>query len=354
MYLQETKKELSVREEIEKRERLHLSPYACLSAETRGRNKLIEPCPIRSEFQRDRDRIVYSKAFRRLKHKTQVFLSPIGDHCRTRLTHTLEVSEIARTLARALSLNEDLVEAISLGHDLGHTPFGHAGETVLNQLFPGGFSHNYQSLRVVETLENNGMGLNLTFEVRDGILKHSKGYGEVIPNNSHDLPVTAEGCLVRYADIIAYLSHDLDDAIRSSVIRESDVPAICQDVLGRKHSRRTEVMIQGVLSGTRPGGKGLIFGVEDKVGKVMQELRQFLYYNVYRSSRVHSEFVKASKILRELYLYLLENPEVFKQEIGSFAESISLERRVCDFIASMTDRYAQNMYQRFFWPESLA
>lgn len=344
----------SIREETEQRERLHLSSYACLSSESRGRNKIIESCPIRSDFQRDRDRIVYSKAFRRLKHKTQVFLSPTGDHCRTRLTHTLEVSEIARTLARALSLNEDLVEAIAMGHDLGHTPFGHAGETVLNQLFSGGFSHYRQSLRVVETLENNGMGLNLTFEVRDGILKHSKGYGEVIPANDHDLPVTAEGCLVRYADIIAYLSHDLDDAIRSAVVREEDIPAICREVLGKDHSRRTLVMIQGVLSGSRPGDNGLMFGVEDKVGEAMQDLRRFLYYNVYRSPRVHNEFVKASKILRELYLYLLENPEVLKQEIGSFAESVSLERRVCDFLASMTDRYAQNMYQRLFWPESLA
>ncbi len=344
----------SVREVTEERERLHLSPYACLSSESRGRNREVDPCSIRTAFQRDRDRIVYSKAFRRLKHKTQVFLSPTGDHCRTRLTHTLEVSEIARTLARALSLNEDLVEAIALAHDLGHTPFGHAGETVLDQLFSGGFSHYKQSLRVVETLENNGSGLNLTFEVRDGIMKHSKGYGEVIPSNTHDLPITAEGCLVRYADIIAYLSHDLDDAIRSSVVREEDIPAICQDVLGSDHSRRNVVMIQGVLAGTRTGEEGLVFGVEDEVGRAMQELRQFLYHNVYRSPRVHNEFVKASKILRELYLHLLDNPDVLKQEIGSFAESVSHERRVCDFIASMTDRYAQNMHQRFFWPISLA
>jgi dGTPase len=345
---------MSIREEIEKRELATLSPYACLSCETKGREQPIETCSIRSEFQRDRDRIVYSKAFRRLKHKTQVFLSPTGDHCRTRLTHTLEVSEIARTIARALSLNEDLVEAIALGHDLGHTPFGHAGESVLNELVPGGFSHYTQSLRVVDVLENGGKGLNLTFEVRDGIANHSKGYGEVIPNGGRGLPATAEGCVVRYADIIAYLSHDLDDAIRSSVIRKEDIPSKCHDVLGKDHSRHIVTMIQGVLRVTKPKNDALVFGVDPVIGKAMQELREFLYHNVYRSSQVHNEFVKASKMLRELYLHLLGDKEVMEREIGSFAPSSSPERRVCDFIASMTDRYAQNMYQRFFWPHSLA
>ncbi len=344
----------SIRQEIEERERSYLSSYACLSAESLGRTRPFERCPIRSAFQCDRDSIVYSKAFRRLKHKTQVFLAPTGDHCRTRLTHTLEVSEIARTLARALSLNEDLVEAIALGHDLGHTPFGHAGESVLNELVPGGFSHYRQSLRVVDVLENGGMGLNLTYEVRDGIVKHSKGYGEVLPDNKRDIPVTAEGCVVRYADIIAYLSHDLDDAIRSLVIRSEDIPAQCQKMLGKEHSRRIVTMIQGVLSATEPRNGKLVFGLEKKVGEAMQLLRRFLYENVYRSHQVHSEFVKASKILRELYLYLLDNRDFLEQEIGSFAESVSLERRVCDFIASMTDRYAQNMYQRIFWPKALA
>lgn len=314
----------------------------------------IERCPIRSAFQCDRDSIVYSKAFRRLKHKTQVFLSPTGDHCRTRLTHTLEVSEIARTIARALSLNEDLVEAIALGHDLGHTPFGHAGESVLNELMPGGFSHNRQSLRVVDVLENAGSGLNLTYEVRDGIFKHSKGYGEVLPDNQRDLPVTAEGCIVRYADIIAYLSHDLDDAIRSNVISEEDIPSSCQEVLGKEHSRRIVTMIQGVLSQTVPRQGKLVFGVDTGVGEAMQLLRRFLYENVYRSPQVHNEFVKASKLLGDLFRYLLANRDFLEKEIGSFAESTSPERRVCDFIASMTDRYAQNIYQRIFWPKSLA
>jgi dGTPase len=345
---------MSIRQEIEDRERIHLSPFASLSAKSKGRAVPIDRCPIRSAFQCDRDNIVYSKAFRRLKHKTQVFLSPSGDHCRTRLTHTLEVSEIARTIARALSLNEDLVESIALGHDLGHTPFGHAGESVLNKLVPGGFSHYRQSLRVVDVLENNGVGLNLTYEVRDGIVKHSKGYGQVLPDNDRDLPVTAEGCVVRYADIIAYLSHDLDDAICSAVISEKDIPLFCQDVLGREHTKRIVSMIQGVLSETIPDGDRLRFGVELDVGEAMQELRQFLYDNVYRSDQVHNEFVKASKILHDLYGYLLENRQFLEKEMGSFAESSSPERRVCDFIASMTDRYAQNMYQRIFWPKALA
>lgn len=345
---------MSIREEIEERERVHLCSFAMLSAETKGRAVREGSCPIRSEFQRDRDRIVYSKAFRRLKHKTQVFLAPSGDHCRTRLTHTLEVSEIGRTIARALCLNEDLVEAIALGHDLGHTPFGHAGESVLNELTPGGFSHYRQSLRVVDVLENGGMGLNLTYEVRDGIVKHSKGYGEVIPVQCRDMPQTAEGTIVRYADIIAYLNHDLDDAIRSSVVREDDIPRECMEVLGGRHSQRIHAMIQGVLSATSVKDKRLLFGVDERIGTAMQLLRNFLYHNVYRSPQVHDEFVKASKLLRDLYRYFQGNQDFLEREMGTFAESMSLERRVCDFIASMTDRYAQNMYQRIFWPRSIA
>jgi len=342
-----------IREQIEELERRILSPYACLSAETKGRVRHEEESSLRSAFQRDRERIVYSKAFRRLKHKTQVFLSPTGDHTRTRLTHTLEVSEIARTIARALRLNEDLVEAVSLGHDIGHTPFGHAGETVLNELAPGGFTHYRQSLRVVDVLEQGGRGLNLTYEVRDGIAKHSKGYGEVIPPDSKDLPATAEGCVVRYADIIAYLSHDLDDAIRSGVIHKEDVPYECVNVLGDTHSSRNLTMIRGVLSGTAPGDGHLVFGMDPAVGDAMQILREFLYHNVYRSSLVHNEFVKASKMLRELFRYCMAHKEFVDDEMKSFACSSSPERRVCDFIASMTDRYAQNMYQRIFMPSSL-
>ena len=344
---------MSIREEIEERESAFLSPYACLSSKTKGRARPEEECTIRSAFQRDRNRIVYSKAYRRLKHKTQVFLSPSGDHYRTRLTHTLEVSEIARTLARGLRLNEDLVEAIALAHDLGHTPFGHAGETVLNDLVPGGFSHYRQSLRVVDVLENDGSGLNLTYEVRDGIVKHSKGYGELLPKSEKDMPETAEGCVVRYADIIAYLSHDLDDAIRSRVIEEKEIPGECQQVLGKTHSKRVLTMVQGVLSGTQPENGKLGFGVNPEIGTAMQDLRSFLFHKVYRSSHVHDEFVKATKILKELFIYCMENQDFLKEVMGEFALSASPERRVGDFIASMTDRYAQNMYQRIFLPRPL-
>jgi len=344
---------VNTRETIELREAEYLSPYACLSSKSKGRAKAQDECPIRTIFQRDRNRIVYCKAFRRLKYKTQVFLSPAGDHYRTRLTHTLEVAEIARTLGRALFLNEDLLEAIALGHDLGHPPFGHAGEAVLAELVPGGFSHARQSLRMVDVLEREGVGLNLTFEVRDGILKHSKGYGEVLPSNGKGLPVTAEGRVVRYADIIAYLAHDLDDAIRGGVIGENDIPEECQDILGHRHSKRIVRMVEGVLMGTRPANGQLEFGVDEIIGQAMQSLRQFLYDNVYRAPQVHSEFVKASKVLRELFNYCLEHRDFLEEKIGSFAESQAPERRVADFIASMTDRYAQDLYQRIFWPRTI-
>ncbi len=344
---------LNVRATIEQRELEYLSPYSCLSSKSRGRIIYEKPCSLRTVFQRDRNRIVYSKAFRRLKYKTQVFLAPADDHYRTRLTHTLEVSEIARTMCRALCLNEDLAEAIALGHDLGHTPFGHAGETVLNDLMSGGFSHYRQSLRVVDVLENDGAGLNLTYEVRDGIVKHSKGYGDVLPSSSKEMPETAEGSVVRYADIIAYLAHDLDDAIHSGVICEADIPEECQHVLGRVHSRRVVTMIEGVLGGTIPGDTSLVFGVEGRVGDAMHEMRQFLYHKVYRAEQVHNEFIKASKVLRELFGYYMDNSAELEQKIGGFAESTSHERRVADFLASMTDRFALDLYQRIFEPKTL-
>jgi len=344
---------MNTREKQEKLERDTLSSFASLSGESRGRMRPEEDCPLRTAFQRDRDRIVYCRSFRNLKHKTQVFLAPSGDHCRTRLTHTLEVSAIGRTLARAMDLNEDLVEAIALGHDLGHTPFGHAGETVLNELAPGGFSHYRQSLRVVDVLENHGDGLNLTYEVRDGIANHSKGYGEVIPAGSHGLPATAEGCLVRYADIIAYLGHDLDDAIQSDIIREEEVPPECKEVLGASHSRRVMAMIEGVISHTRPAEgepSRLAFAVDPRVGGAMQRLREFLFHRVYRSPQVHNEFVKSRKILRDLFRYCLEDRDFFESEADLVPHSSSLERRVCDFIASLSDRQAQNLYNRLFMP----
>jgi dGTPase len=314
-----------------------------------------KPCPIRTKFQRDRDRIVYSNAFRRLKHKTQVFLSPLGDHYRTRLTHTLEVSEIARTIARALRLNEDLAETIALGHDLGHTPFGHGGEVVLKEIYPEGFSHREQSVRVVDVLENQGRGLNLTYEVRDGILKHSKGYGSVVPKEPNEMPATVEGRVVRFADIMAYLNHDLDDAVRSGVIRRKDVPKKCTELLGRSHSERIRTMINDIVMYTRIEDGQMLLGVSDSVSEGMATLRKFLYDNVYRSDQVHNEFMKAKKILSELYLYLLEHEDVLerelrKMEMGGLLPGTTRARMACDLVASITDRYALNLYEEIFFP----
>ena len=352
---------LTVREEIELREREFLSPHACLSSESRGRRRPAPSCHIRTAFQRDRDRIVYSKAFRRLKHKTQVFLSPMGDHYRTRLTHTLEVSEIARTIARALKLNEDLAEAIALGHDLGHTPFGHAGETVLNEIVPGGFTHCRQSLRVVDILENGGKGLNLTWEVRDGILKHSKGFGDIMPRVPGERAQTVEGRVVRVADVIAYLSHDLDDAIRSGVIKASFVPSEITEVLGDTHGQRISAMIKDVIASTVVTPEKMELAISDVMMHTMLSLRAFLYDNVYRAPQVHNEFEKARKLLLDLFEYFLKNKDafyresrkLFEEEIYSFEDNVPYERHVCDFIAGMTDRYAQNLYEKIFMPSSL-
>ncbi len=350
--------EVTIREQLEARERNFLCPQAALSADTRGRREAVTPCPFRTAYQRDRDRIVYSKAFRRLKHKTQVFLSPMGDHYRTRLTHTLEVAEIARTVARALRLNEDLAEAVALGHDLGHTPFGHAGETVLNEIVPGGFSHCGQSLRVVDRLENGGKGLNLTYEVRDGILKHSKGFGEIIPKNLSEWAVTVEGRIVRIADIIAYLSHDLDDAIRSGVIGEEDVPIDCKEILGESHSSRITSMIRDVIISTAVRDGEMELSISPTMYDCMVKLRAFLYDNVYRAPQVHAEFEKARKILFDLYEFFLKNENrfwaewkrLFEEDACLRASDTPYERRVSDFIAGMTDRYAQNLYERIFMP----
>jgi dGTPase len=270
----------SIREDMEAWEKEYLSPCASLSSESRGRATQETPCPIRTIFQRDRDRIVYSNAFRRLKHKTQVFLSPLGDHYRTRLTHTLEVSEIARTIARALRLNEDLAEAIALGHDLGHTPFGHGGEVVLKEIYSEEFSHGEQSVRVIDVLENHGQGLNLTYEVRDGILQHSKGYGAVVPDEINEMPVTVEGRVVRFADIMAYLNHDLDDAIRSGVIHRNQVPKDCRATLGRSHSERVRTMINDLVISTRIEDGEMHLTMSQSVSEGMAALRQFLYDNV--------------------------------------------------------------------------
>lgn len=347
---------MTIREDFENRERKYLSAHGCLSSESRGRRVPEAPCPIRTDFQRDKDRIVYSNAFRRLKHKTQVFLSPLGDEYRTRLTHTLEVVRISRVISRAMRLNEDLTEAIALGHDLGHTPFGHGGETALKEIYSTHFSHNKQSLRVVDVLEKNGKGLNLTYEVRDGILKHSKGYGKIIPNNKKELPSTSEGRVVRIADIIAYLNHDLDDAIRSGVIHADQIPKVCLENIGKTHSQRAATMIKDLIASSREVNGELILNMSDKVFDSMTLLREFLYDNVYRAPKVHNEFVKAKKIIIELYSFFLKNDDVLQTELSKMGisgcqnKNPSRARTVCDLIASMTDRYAMSLYQKLFFP----
>lgn len=339
----------SIREILEEKEAQSLSPYATLSAHTKGRLHPEPECPLRMAFQRDRDRIIHSKAFRRLKHKTQVFLSPTGDHYRTRLTHTLEVAQIARTIARALELNEDLTEAIALGHDLGHTPFGHAGEEVLNEIVPGGFAHNEQSLRVVDVLEKGGRGLNLTHEVRDGILKHSKGRGEIIPTHSENKASTLEGQVVRVADVIAYISHDVEDAIRAGVIREADIPAVCHKILGTTHAQRINTMVSGLVAKTREQEGQL--GIAEDVLEAMLKLREFLFERVYYHPLVREDFQKAKRVISDLYFKFLEDEELFIKETDYTFESAPKERVVCDFIAGMTDRYALNLYKRLFLPK---
>lgn len=339
----------TLREELEEQERKILSPFATLSSMTKGRNSFEEECSIRPAFQHDRDRIIHSKSFRRLKHKTQVFLAPTGDHYRTRLTHTLEVSQIARTISKALHLNEDLTEAISLGHDLGHTPFGHAGEDILNEIVPGGFNHADQSLRVVDILERDGKGLNLTFEVREGIQKHSKGKGDILSSDPSSMASTLEGQVVRIADIIAYINHDIDDAIRGGVISQEDLPKSCIQVLGKSHSKRIDTMVKDVIFETLRKGEKQI-SISDDVLSAMWELREFLWDRVYENEKVHADFHKASKILKELYSYLVEHPDYFLSLIERDELYDSLERCVCDFIAGMTDRYAFSLYEKIFLP----
>jgi dGTPase len=350
---------LSIRERFQIREKNFLSEYGTLSTDVKRRHAEDDICNIRTPFQLDRDRIVYSNSFRRLKHKTQVFLSPLGDHYRTRLTHTLEVAEISRNIARAMRLNEDLAEAIALGHDLGHTPFGHGGETALIEIYSSHFSHSDQSLRVVDSLENRGKGLNLTREVRDGILKHSKGFGNIIPSTPGETAITVEGRIVRIADIIAYLNHDLDDALRGKVIMPSDVPEICVKKLGKTHSQRASLMIEQLVYNSGPDNGKFILGMGKDTFHAMTILRKFLYDKVYRSPAVHEEFVKAKNIIIGLYNYFISHPdalqiELEKMEMAPWEPSKNpLNRSVCDIIASMTDRYALNLYSKTFFPKPL-
>ena len=349
----------SIRQQLEKREEEILSPYAALNKNTAGRRipEADDECDIRMPFERDRDRITHSKTFRRLKHKTQVFLAPAGDHYRTRLTHVLEVSQIARTISSALCLNGPLTEAIALGHDLGHTPFGHAGEATLNELHPGGFRHYVHSLRVVDFLENKGTGLNLTFEVRNGIVKHSKGRNDIFPKNDAELPATLEGQVVRVADIVAYVNHDMDDALRAGILQEGDLPADIRVVVGERHSKRTGAMVRDLIIESLAADDGELH-VSKKMLQAITDLRMFLYENVYRYYKVHNEFEKAQRIIRDLYSYFMENGvghfngsdwEAAGQKAWSDEETA--HRHVCDFIAGMTDRYAMRIYDHIFLPK---
>ncbi len=330
---------MNLREELEIFEENQLSPYAVLAKNSKGRERDEEPCDIRTDYQRDRDRIIHSKAFRRLKHKTQVFISPEGDHYRTRLTHTLEVTQIARTVARCLRLNEDLTEAIALGHDLGHTPFGHAGERALNEVCEEGFKHHVQSIRVVERLENKGRGLNLTWEVRDGILNHpTKGK-----------PSTLEGKIVRLADKIAYINHDIDDAIRGKIITPEELPQEILDVLGDTTSHRLNNMIHDIVRNSK-GKDNVIMSVEYQ--EAMLQMRKFMFEHVYVGSKAKGEEKKAENMLTQLFLYFRENeylmPYEFLERIDN--KEASLDRVVCDYIAGMTDRYATSIFMELFVP----
>jgi len=337
---------VTLREHLEERERRTLSPYACLAAESRGRVRPEQEHEYRTAFQLDRDRILHTKAFRRLKHKTQVFLAPEGDHYRTRLTHTLEVAQIARTAARALFLNEDLTEAIALGHDLGHTPFGHAGEFVLNEVYEPGFLHFEQSLRVVDKLEStrHGLGLNLTHEVRDGILNHSRGKA-VLQGRAVKSAETLEGQVLSVSDAIAYINHDIDDAIRAGLITVEDLPRGPIEVLGRTSSERINTMVIGLIQGSQDGRVDMVPDIREATW----ELRSYLYKNLYPCPPIKREIDKAKKVLRELYYHLLEHPT---PESSAGDPNDSLERRTVDFLAGMSDQYALQLYETVFFPSS--
>ena len=329
---------MTLREQTQRREDSLLSPFACRSAQSRGRARQEKECDIRTPFQRDIDRIVYSKAFRRLKHKTQVFLQPEGDHYRTRMTHTLEVSRIARTIARALDLNEDLTEAIALGHDLGHTPFGHAGERILAQLMPEGFAHYQQSVRVVDRLEKNGQGLNLTCEVRNGILCHTKGTPAA----------TLEGQVVRLADHIAYINHDIEDALRGGVIFPMDIPLEVSNVLGFTHGDRINTLVHDAITASQ--GQDHIVQ-SHPVEEAMLALKDFMFASVYTNPLAKGEEGKAQNMLQALFQYYQGNPDELPSDFQTIRLEDGVDRAVCDYIAGMTDPFAVEKYKELFIPK---
>lgn len=366
----------NVRERIEQSEE-RLSPLAAKSRFSRGRLSHEAPSPVRTDFQRDRDRIIHCKAFRRLKYKTQVFIAPLGDHYVTRLTHTLEVAQIARSIARALSLNEDLTEAIALAHDLGHTPFGHAGEETLDAMYSQGFRHNEQSLRVVDVLEKDGRGLNLTWEVRDGILKHSKVRAS-INAEAWGVAATLEGQIVKIADSIAYINHDIGDAVRAGVLREEDLPAESIEQLGKGHSTRINTMVcdiidnswEAVRAGENSVGQSAadygagrqyveelasehqpLVSMSPRILEAVDGLREFLFQNVYTKSTAWDETTKVTRLLEMLYRHFCQHPEEIPEEFKVCCRSDSVERIVCDWVSGMTDRYALKLFQQLSLPE---
>lgn len=332
---------MTIREQLEVRETTYLSPYATLSKDTKGRERNEVECDVRTVFQRDRDRILHCKSFRRLKQKTQVFLLPHGDHYRTRLTHTLEVSQNARTIAKALRLNEDLVEAIALGHDLGHTPFGHAGERALNALNPYGFKHTEQSVRVVQVLEKQWRGLNLTWEVVDGILNHK----------SSGNPSTLEGKIVQLSDKIAYVNHDIDDAIRGGILKEEDLPKEYTDILGNSLKMRLNTLVHDVVMNSMDKPDIVM---SQEVGQALKGLRKFMFEHVYQNPLAKSEEVKAVNMITNLYKYYSEHIDSLPKEYLQMMDekNIGKEQIICDYIAGMTDTYAVKKFQEYFVPES--
>ena len=331
---------MTIREELERVEQQNLSPYATLSINSRGKEIPEEPCDIRTVFQRDRDRILHSKAFRRLKNKTQVFLTPKGDHYRTRLSHTLEVSQNARTIAKALRLNEDLVEAIALGHDLGHTPFGHAGEDILNRVCSEGFAHNEQSVRIVEKLEKDGKGLNLSWEVRDGIRNHQSKF----------LPHTLEGKIVRFSDKIAYINHDIDDAIRAQIMSEADIPLEIRKTLGFSTKQRLNTLVHSMIINSRDRDD-IVMAPE--VQEAMVELRSFMYSHVYKNPVAKSEEVKAKAMIEQLFYFYKDHPNYLPDKYNRMmGEGETLERVICDYISGMTDQYCVEKFSEYFVPKA--
>lgn len=327
----------TIRDVFLEREKQTLSEFAFLTSNTRGREHPYTPCPVRTEFQRDRDRIIHSNSFRRLMHKTQVFLAPVDDHYRTRLTHTLEVTQIARIIARALRLNEDLTEAAALGHDIGHTPFGHAGEDAMRKCFSSDFAHYKQSLRVVEKLEAGGKGLNLTWEVRDGIVNHT----------GKNMASTLEGVIVKFADRIAYINHDIDDARRAGLLKTEDIPRDIREVLGDGHSERINRMVLSTIKASE--GRNEI-RMTDDVWQATDALRTFMFQNVYENKTAKSEDEKAKALLESLYSYFCERPELMPEPYFGNIETDGVGRCVCDYISGMTDRHAIDLYTKLFVP----